>query len=733
MQQVVESIELSQLPSLPEILLRILREFGTENLQVRELAGLIIQDPALTLKILAVANSAAYRHQKTVTSIEQCINLLGIKMVKTITVGASTQQFLNTLSGIVPVNFSQFWQHSQTTALLSQMVAGAVGYPHPEEAYVAGLLHDVGKLALLVTRSAAYTPLFQFPEGDHDLPGQETNVLGITHSEIGAMLVELWGLEPLIVDAIRYHHESFPRIGSASELIKIVALANSLSKIGSKASGHPSLAVARALFDMDAATALALFADANAKVNELAIALGVQVQESISTPDLAEIKRSTREDRAIGIQRQLAEEIHTSMTMDLAQDSFSAARSEEELLSGILKAASILFEPKQAFLFEWNVETNQVSGKPVLENQDSIARIRFPLSAGMSLLSDALLSNRMTSSHAAIEYDDRFVVRGKSETVKSMIDEQIIRMANAECIYCAPMATRNLMYGVLVLAFPVSVTERLERRSRFLAQFARQAAAAIEKIRRDLAFIDHSGAHDVAACQAYARQIVHEASNPLGILKNYLKLLDIKVGEGQSPELEIKILNEEIDRVSKTIHKLVASPAEQVPSLGEVDVNATIRDVIALCQPSLFSPLGIKLEARFDDNLPIICSDPNGLKQVLINLFKNAAEAMPDGGVLSVATASIVSQQSVGSVAITISDNGPGIPQELLQNLFTPIASSKGEHNAGLGLSIVSGIVSELGGAISCKSSAKAGTSFDITLPLVANLATRFKGEDSVR
>ncbi len=718
MQQVVENIELSRLPSLPEILLRILREFGTENLQVRELAGLIVQDPALTFKILAVANSPAYRHQKTITSIEQCINLLGLKMVKTITVGASTQQFLNTLSGIVPVNFAQLWQHSQTTALLSEMVAGAVGYPHPQEAYVAGLLHDVGKLALLVTRTAAYTPLFRFPDSDDEISARETDLLGITHSEIGAMLVELWGLEPLIVDAIRYHHESFPRLASASELIKIVALANSLSKIGAKAKDHPSLTVARALFDMDAAKATALSSEAKAKVKEMAIALGIQVQEGSSAPESAETKRSAREDSAIGIQRQLAEEIHTSMTMDLAQDGFSAARSEEELLSGILQSATILFEPKQAFLFEWNAETNLVSGKPVLENQDSIGRIRFALSSDRSLVADALLSNRVTSSHAAIEYDDKFVVRGSSEIVKSMIDEQIIRMANAECMYCAPVATQNFMYGVLVLAFPLSVVERQDSRAIFLARFSRQAAAAIEKFRRDLASIDHSSVHDAAACQAYARQIVHEASNPLGILKNYLKLLDIKVREGQSPETEIKILNEEIDRVSRTIHKLVSSPAERLPSLGEVDVNATIREVVALCQPSLLAPLGIKLETRLDDQLPVIRSDANSLKQVLINLLKNAAEAMPDGGVLSIATASIVSQQTAGSVSITVSDNGPGIPQELLQNLFSPMASTKGEDNAGLGLSIVSGIVSELGGNISCKSSASAGTSFDITLPL---------------
>ena len=736
MQQVVENIELSRLPSLPEILLRILQEFGSENLQVRELAGLVMRDPALSLKILAVANSAAYSHQKTISSIEQCINLLGLKMVKTISVSAATQQFLNTLAGIVPVNFARFWQHSQTTALLAEKLAETLAYPHPDEAYVAGLLHDMGKLALLVARPAAYTPLFA--DGDV-LPEEETSALGINHCEIGAMLVAHWRLEPLIVDAIRSHHVPFPRIAGATELVKILALANALSKVAASASNHPALALARALFDIEAEVALALCAYAHDQVQALAIPLGIAIDDAYAGP--TEQPRSKREnhgknhaeDGAVGVQKQLAEEVHGAMTLDLARDSFSAAGNEEELLSGILKSATILFEPRQAFLFEWDAESNLVSGRPLSENQDAIGRIRFSLSADRSLIAEALLSNRVTRSHAAIEYDDKFVVRGNSETVLSMIDEQIIRMAHAECLYCAPMATRNALYGVLVLAFPLVTIERIDSRTRFLAQFARQAGAANESARGALALRYRSGDHDVAACQAHARRIEHEAGNPLSIMKNYLKLLDIKQREGQPAELEIKIVNEEIDRVARILQQLVATPTEQEPSLAEVDINATIRDIVLLCQPSLFSPLAIKLEIRLDEQLPAIRSDANRLKQVLLNLFKNAAEAMPGGGVLTVVTAATINRQSGAAVAISVADNGPGIAPELLQKLFSPVASSKGSQHAGLGLAIVAELVDALGGSISCRSAATTGTSFDITLPLAAHMSTGIKGENSVR
>lgn len=713
MQQLVESIELDQLPSLPEILLRILREFSSEILQVRELAGLIGHDSALTLKILAVANSAAYRRQKPITSIEQCISLLGFKMVKMITIGASTQQFLNTLSGIVPVNFTHYWQHSQTSAFLAEMIAESIDYPQSQEAYIAGLLHDVGKLALLISRPQAYQPLFQFVNSGNDRNEQELDLLGITHSEIGAMLVRHWGLEPLVVDAIRYHHESAARIGGASELIKIVALANLLSKIGTETPQHPSLALARGLFDLDAATALRMCADANAKTAALMIPLGIHHHDEPSANPQA-----PADSRSVSIHRQLAEEVRTSTLLDIAQQDLSAARNEDELLANILKSASILFEPKQAFLFEWDAESNLISGRPIPAHQDTIARLRFPLSAGKSLVADALLTNAMTSSDHTVEFDDRFVLSTHPQGVPSMLDEQILRMADAECIYCVPLATPTLMYGVLVLAFPSSVIERRDGKLRFLTQFARQAAACIESLRRVLPAPSGSGAADVEAHRSHARQIIHEASNPLSILKNYLKVLDVKLKSGRPAELEIQILNEEIDRVAHTIGKLAASPLDQVPLLGKIDVNAAIRDVMTVCDPSILAPCGIKLDARLADKLPLAHSNLNSLKQVLINLFKNAAEAMPGGGMVRVATAFVVDQQRSGAISITFSDDGPGIPADILKNLFSPVVSTKGKHNSGLGLSIVSAIVSQLGGLIRCKSAPGLGASFEITLPL---------------
>ena len=113
--------------------------------------------------------------------------------------------------------------------------------------------------------------------------------------------------------------------------------------------------------------------------------------------------------------------------------------------------------------------------------------------------------------------------------------------------------------------------------------------------------------------------------------------------------------------------------------------------------------------------------DRNRLKQVLLNLIKNAAEAMAlQGRELTVATSDVTKENGMHNVKISVSDNGPGIPEAVLARLFRPVTSTKGEGHAGLGLSIVHELITGMGGSITAESNADSGTCFNILLPAVA-------------
>jgi signal transduction histidine kinase len=225
-----------------------------------------------------------------------------------------------------------------------------------------------------------------------------------------------------------------------------------------------------------------------------------------------------------------------------------------------------------------------------------------------------------------------------------------------------------------------------------------------------------------------ARKVVHEVNNPLGIIKNYLKILGLKLPEKHPAQAELRIISEEIDRVGQIIRCLkdYASPPKAISEI--IDINLLLKDILAILDGSILKPAMIKLHFAPDPDIPKLRTEKNSLKQVIINLVKNAAEAMLNSGNIHVSTQYIAGSPQeknatstpVDEIEITIRDDGPGLPEYIRQHLFEPFHSTKEEGHSGLGLSIVHNIVKRLGGSISCDTSPQSGTTFTITLPTVS-------------
>jgi len=703
LQQLTAQLELNRLPALPQVLSRLLHELNNENLQLRSLSDLIRQDAALAMKVLAVANSSAYKRRSAIESIEQCVNVLGLRLVKVIAMSISLQQFLNEFAGGLSFDFARYWQHSLMVAFLADEVARKTNYPSHEEAYLAGLLHDIGKFALLATRAAQYVELLNAHADDEDLAAHEFSVFGLTHCDAGAALIERWNLGSLIADAIRHHHDSPMQAASATELVRLLLLADAMSSL-QLGDHHPALALAHGLFGISSEDAKKLHANAHANLIALAVPLGIQLQDDEALHPLPE--KTPPVSTMASQSPTLGEEIRNATMLAVARDVFAAASDEEALLDSILQIANILFEPQQAYLFEWDSASNMLSGRPVGGQPEILSRVRLPLEPDRSLIANALLWDAMTDSFSA-----------EKAAIPSLIDEQIIRMAGAEGIFCMPLGNKRFIFGTLVLAYHAGVLQRLDSNLRFLPTFARQAADVLDSLRNQLRQEAQEQSLRDEAYKLQARKIVHEANNPLAILRNYLTALDFKLAENNSVTRELGILNEEIDRVATIIRKLANPDAVVENSQSRVDVNAMIGDVVAVCDVAILAPAKISISLQLDHELPMIDTDPGSLKQVLVNLFKNAAEAMTQGGVLTVVTAAMISHERGDCITISIKDNGPGIPKEILSGLFSTIKTTKGTSNSGLGLSIVSELISHLGGGISCRSAPGAGTTFDITLP----------------
>jgi signal transduction histidine kinase len=211
-------------------------------------------------------------------------------------------------------------------------------------------------------------------------------------------------------------------------------------------------------------------------------------------------------------------------------------------------------------------------------------------------------------------------------------------------------------------------------------------------------------------------KLVHEIANPLQTMITAVELLDECLAESPMTRLDVcQSMVSEMGAQIKLLGNLLAEFKDVARpmklEIRPVDPVLLIREVL-LAEASHYAKLGIHIEEQLPDQLPLIDGDPVKLKQLLLNLFRNAAEAMPNGGTLSVRA-----DQHNPELTIEVADTGTGIPEGM--NVFELFKTSK-PMGTGLGLAIVRDIVSAHQGVISYSSRPEEGTTFQVRLPLAA-------------
>ena len=221
----------------------------------------------------------------------------------------------------------------------------------------------------------------------------------------------------------------------------------------------------------------------------------------------------------------------------------------------------------------------------------------------------------------------------------------------------------------------------------------------------------------LAAIGRIAAQITHEIRNPLSSISlNAEELGERLRGEqlaaGGAPQTVAlcDAIVREVDRLAAVTEEYLRFARLPKPVPTAADVNEAVRDLLDFVKPELDAG-GVQLERRLSGDVPGVFADIGQLRQLLLNLVRNAREAMPGGGTLRVSTLS-----SAGGVVIEVKDDGPGIPPERLQRIFDPFFTTK-ERGTGLGLALAQEIAQEHGGQLTCASTPGAGTTFSLRLP----------------
>lgn len=213
----------SDLLSLPQAISELLAEMEKPDFSAETLSSIILKDPSLTGRILKMVNSSYYQRYGTIKTVKQAVNVLGLTTVKMMALSSSV---LNPkrLEQTTGVDTKEFFASILTAAAAAEKIAKEVGYPAPEEAFISGLLHDIGIILFLHHYPKQYSKIVKKETHYKNLIEAERSIFETDHAEIGYHLAMKWRLPESLAEAIRGHH-NYGKPNKDNVLVNIIVLA----------------------------------------------------------------------------------------------------------------------------------------------------------------------------------------------------------------------------------------------------------------------------------------------------------------------------------------------------------------------------------------------------------------------------------------------------------------------------------------------------------------------------
>jgi two-component system, NtrC family, nitrogen regulation sensor histidine kinase GlnL len=646
-----------QLPSLPEVTLRALEACHQEE-SYRTISEIVSADTALVSRILALANSSLYGTYTQIRSIDQALLRLGTHRFHTLVLTAALRQILYELGADQWQQLRDFWRHSLTTAMTARALATLTRYPEPDQAFMLGMLHNVGELIALKT-PAGDTQQYYF---DHQ-------------AEIAAKLVSDWGLGPMASDAMLYQQALPADIRDAGHLVKLISLATRLAQ--ADAAG---IAAAGTIFGLNEELTREINRRIDQEVEGVAKSLGIPLGADYDARASHEKLKQTVLRQAMATQA-----LELSPLQDCTQACLAATVTSLTLITGL---PSLYFGGIDNELTLYSAS----NGEP--------ADLSVSASPASSLLTEAYIT--ITP-----------LILGDREP--SVLDRQLMNLLHAPSLVALPVTGGERCAGVFIIGTDTEGAQQAEEIGRlFCFQLSRVLSGlkvGAEKNQDAMA--------DELAQQAIRRQ-VHEVSNPLTIIRQYIYQLRNRLDDTDVHQ-QLDVIREELDRAGDLL--LQIGKGWQHPGAGyteDCNLNEELKVLRDLLEDGLFSDERKTLSLQLCEDSTSIAAPAAVVRQIVINLVRNAAEALDDlkdGGKVSIRSVAPVWQNNRTWVELEVADTGEGLPSDIQRNLFSPVKSTKGRGHGGLGLSVVKQLVDDMEGIVNCRTGS-AGTAFRVLFPM---------------
>ena len=694
----IESIELVRLPSPPQLLSKLLDICHDPDSSIEELADLIGTDAALTAKLIMAVNSSAFEIKQPVDNLSHAVALLGHELVKTMMLTSSMQQLFAGLINTQKEFVCNTWLESFYCAVIAKDFAHSLDYDYPQDAYLAGLLHHFGQIVFDTKFHDQYVEIMNLAT-EAEVIRREIQMFGLSHTELGASLIEQWpSLSPAIADAIRFHHEDDEQLQGGDVLCQILAesseIARHLSRYGRPDSNWQSGLV-------DEKELKLIYLHVQDKMAQVAVSFdilhpksGSLTQAHVSQDIERETIKLARRIRDASLVKVITCEEIDSANINTPKNLLLKIAREMQLLFSISDVAMLFPDSKNpAYLGLYEVDQVRAVSKFSIEDSKS-----------------QIIRSYTEKCNIWIEPE-----KARNE-ISPISDRQIIRRLNHEIALSLPLGHGDQVIGAVVIGANKDQKKPLENLAKFISDYLKINAELWIKNNQDMkqrAFEDN-----VKKEQEHkdVDKLIHEISNPLSVIANYIDIIqDNSKSSGAGNDSEIRILKEEVQRIGNIV---VNFRDEKESSPATVLLNEELKMSVPLYVKSISNDKEVEIKWALDESDAEIEITRDALRQVILNLVKNAIEAQKRDAEIVVSSRHFVNIDGATFAQFSIADRGRGIDPITRQLLFAPLASAKDGAIRGLGLSVTADIVARYNGQIKYMENEVGGSSFEILIPL---------------
>ncbi|MFO7577629.1 MAG: ATP-binding protein [Pelovirga sp.] len=676
------NVEISSLLCLPEGLADLLAAC-LENAPLQKVSEIILQEAPFAAKVIDVAirlNATPLDATEPVTS---AVQLLGYPMIIGLALKSARQILEHDLTPEELDFYTRLTHTARLTGQAARCIAPSVNYSYIEEAQLCGLLQNLGIHLLFMRHRQSYLDQSPPPWSSPAQLSVERQCFQHDHLDVAAGQIEQWHLDSFLGDAVRHLAADSNQLESANPLFRIARLAQLFAAAGSELPPDV-LRTGEEFFHLRPTETQYLFD---------------WVRDLVPPAPQAGDERSRPADAFAVACRRLTDQVFLVAGQEAARARLAAGTTPEEVtrISGSLYLENCTAKSVHFLVFDQRCQ--ELVGLSSAGASRLPGELRIPLAAQSCLASRALLQNLPLNSRT-------------SNLPLTVTDHLLLRLSASPAILCQPLRINGHPLAVVVfgLAAENDGAAALDASVTMLHPVVSAALARV--LAGDLSRLGDS--------TSLLRRVNHEISSPLTTITNYAAVLRNALNDNANRELT-EAIRQEAQRIDEIVsYYLNQQDMEEFPD-QEVDLNLLVEEAVEVLRDVEIDPRAIAVRYQLQSDLPAVTTLPVLVRQILVNLIKNAAEALGQGGEIVLTTRDGYCAERQRYVEVCVQDNGPGIPAAVRDKLFRPLVSTKGAGYSGSGLSIVKGMVEDLGARISCHSAPGSGSSFYLQIPLAEN------------